>query len=102
MRTWPKSSDLSASRITTETSQTRLRAALSQLSFSCNAWKPSAAIPSISKIPDAEKQRMPATTLRTNARPGADPDLYFSHGGIDIYVADARKKLTYFEDGIFQ
>jgi site-specific DNA-methyltransferase (cytosine-N4-specific) len=45
---------------------------------------------------------MRTTTLRTNARPTADSDLYFSHEGIDIYVADARKKLAEFEDGIFQ
>ncbi len=45
---------------------------------------------------------MRATTLRTNARPAAGSNLYFSHEGIDIYVADARKKLADFEDGTFQ
>jgi hypothetical protein len=45
---------------------------------------------------------MRTITLRTNTRPTADSNLYFSHDGIDIYVADARKKLGDFEDGIFQ
>jgi hypothetical protein len=51
-----ENSGLSVSRITTGTSQTRLRGALSRPSFSYNAWKPSAVIPSTSKIPEAGKQ----------------------------------------------
>jgi site-specific DNA-methyltransferase (cytosine-N4-specific) len=43
---------------------------------------------------------MPRTALRSTARP--DPDLFYSDGGIEIYLADARAKLSDFGDQYFQ
>jgi site-specific DNA-methyltransferase (cytosine-N4-specific) len=41
--------------------------------------------------------------MRSTARQYAtDPDLFFSENGIDIYLADARKKLADFSDQTFQ